>query len=130
MAAEAPPPPSPSPASHIDTGASSGMTDDAYMAVGAAVDTILEVFRSVIEAAVVRPAAGWWETKGRQRMVEKRTQALAGLQQTLERHPDLYYCARDDVVFSSQGKRAITSREAGRLLMRNDESRLMEALGQ
>jgi ketosteroid isomerase-like protein len=129
MAAEAhPPPASPPPASPTDA-TGTGTTDEAYMAIGAAVDVVLEVFRSAIEAAVVRPAAGWWETKGQQRMVEKRTQALAGLQETLQRHPELYHCARDDVVFSSHGKRAIPSREAGRLLMRNDENRLRKALG-
>ncbi len=89
---------------------------------------LIEIFKSAVDVAVVRPAGASWQTKGAAREREKREQALRAMEVVLDRNPELYYCGGDDLVVLRGGSRAISSGEAGRLLMRGDDARLLAVL--
>jgi hypothetical protein len=125
-ASEAQPPP-PSPPPGLTTSDASG-ADNEFMIVSAVMDTIFEMFKSALDVTVVQPAAGWWRSKGQEQARERRAKAIEGFQQILDRHPELYYCLRDDVVFTLGGRTCISSSEAGRLLLWGEEIRLMTKL--
>jgi hypothetical protein len=125
-ASEAQPPPG-SPPPGLTTGSETG-ADNEFMMVSAVMDTMFEIFKSALDVAVVQPAAGWWRSKGQQQSRKRRTQAIEVFQRTLDRHPELYYCRRDDVVFIAGQRTCISSGEAGRLLLRGEEMRLMTKL--
>jgi hypothetical protein len=122
------PPASPSPPPPAGADAS-GPTDELYMEIGVGMTALFAVLETALEAAVVRPAAGWWATKGKARASARREEMVRSMQEALNRFPDLYYCGRDDVVFLRGGKRTVRSGEAGRLLMRHQDGRLMSLLG-
>ena len=48
----------------------------------------------------------------------------------LDRHPDLWMCGPDEVVFRAGGGKTVPARDAFRWLARGDDVKLMAALGQ
>ena len=120
-----PPPttdPSPSPA-----GTGTGASGDQLL-VGFVTQLLLEVGKEAIEAAVVRPAADWWATKGEAMMRERRERMLTSLQDGLDRHPELCVCTKDNVVFLPGGTRTVRVNKAVELLFRHDDAGLISAL--
>ena len=121
---QAPPPtePTPSPAG-TGTGASGEQ-----LLVGFVTQLLLELGKEAIDAAVVRPAADWWATKGAAMMRERRERLLTSLQEGLDRHPELYLCTQDNVVFLPGSARTFPVNKAVELLLKHDDARLVSAL--
>lgn len=89
---------------------------------------LFEVGKAAVDAAVVRPAGTWWQTKGQAMMRERRERFVQTLQRALDRHAELYVCTKDDVVFVPGGSHTVSTRKAAELLIKGEDSRLMSML--
>ena len=118
------------PAAEPVSPAGSGMNaSPEQLVVGAVMQILFEVGKAAVETAVVRPAAGWWQSKGQAMMRERRERMISTLQSALDRHPELYVCATDDVVFVPGGRHTVPTRKAVELLFKDEDGRLMSMLG-
>lgn len=122
------PPPTP-PAESVSPAGSGMNASPEQLIVGAVMQILLEVGKAAVETAVVRPAAGWWRSKGQAMMLERREAMIRTLQSALDRHPELYVCAKDDVVFVPGGRHTVPTRRAVELLFKDEDVRLMSMLG-
>ena len=89
---------------------------------------LFELGGAALEAAVIRPASDWWREKGQAMVRERRARLMNALQESLDRHPELYLCARDDVVFVPGGTRTVATRKAVDLLFKREDGRLISML--
>lgn len=99
------------------------------LVVGAVMQILLEAGKAAVEAAVVRPAADWWQSKGQAMMRERRERMIGTLQAAVDRHPELYVCAKDDLVFVRGSSHTVPTRKAAELLFKDEDGRLMSMLG-
>lgn len=102
--------------------------DPAQLLVGAVMELLLQAGKATVDAAVVRPASAWWQTKGQTAVRERREKLVRSLQESLDRHPELYVCAKDDVVFLPGARSTVPTRRAVELLFKGDDARLMAML--
>lgn len=122
-----PQPPAAADADPSPAGTGTGASGEQLL-VGFVTQLLFELGKEAIEAAVVRPAADWWTTKGTALMRERRERILKSLQDGLDRHPDLYLCGKDNVVFLPGSTRTLPLNKAVELLLRHDDDRLVSAL--
>lgn len=121
--------PPPNVADPEPTHAGSGTNaDPAQLLVGAVMAVLLQAGKAAVDTAVVRPATTWWQTKGQAAAQKRRETLMRSLQESLDRHPELYVCAKDDVVFLPGARSTVPSRKAVELLFKGDDARLISML--
>jgi len=96
--------------------------------VGLVTELLIRAGGEVIRAAVLKPAANWWQTKGEAAMRERRETMTRALSEGVGRHPELYLCANDNLVFVAGGTRTLSARKAFELLFAGDDIGLMSRL--
>ena len=63
-------------------------------------------------------------------MARYQEEAQRNFSSALDRHPELWLCPRDEVVFRASGGNTVPARDAMRWLREGDDVKLMAALGQ